>query len=306
MRLFFAPIQGYTDHLYRSLHQTLIGGVDVYFTPFVRWDNGCIRNKDLRDIMPENNVGVVTIPQVICANGDELARLLDTLQTLGYSQVDVNMGCPFPLQTGRGRGAALLANEEALESMVHEMERRPEVVFSVKMRSGLNSIDEGLRSLCRLNEVALQWVTIHPRLGRQQYKGTPDMESFAQMATACCHPVVYNGDIRSTKQIDELCKAYPTLHGIMMGRGLLGRPTLAWEWQQRQTLSNSEVVQRSIEIHRQLYEQACRSMQGDQQILGRMRAFWEYQQPLIDKKVYKRLMKAGSCRRYEEAVLMVH
>jgi hypothetical protein len=33
-----------------------------------------------------------------------------------------------------------------------------------------------------------------------------------------------------------------------------------------------------------------------------MRAFWEYQQPLIDKKSYKRLMRTSSLRNYEETV----
>ncbi len=305
MKLFFAPLQGYTDHRYRCLHQTIFGGIDCYFSPFMRCDGGQLRNKELRDILPDNNAGTMLVPQLICASGDELAHLLDAVQQLGYSQVDINMGCPFPLQTGRGRGAALLAREEALESVVREIERRREVAFSVKMRSGFSSTDEGMRSLHRLNETPLQRVTLHPRLGRQQYKGVPDMEVFAQMAAVCRHPVVYNGDICNTVQIDELHHTFPTLHGVMIGRGLLARPTLAWEWHNHTTLSDGAVLQQSLLMHRQLYNTARQTLQGDQQILGRMHAFWEYQQPLIDKKIYKRLMKAGNCRTYEEAVAML-
>lgn len=304
MKLFFAPLQGYTDHHYRRLHHTLAGGVDTYFSPFLRWD-GALRNKDLRDIQPDNNSGVPLVPQVICADGDELAHLLDVLQPLGYRQVDINMGCPFPLQTARGRGSALLARDETLASVLHEMERRPELTFSVKMRSGFTSVDEGLRCLQRLNDLPLQWVTLHPRLGRQQYKGTPDMEAFAQLASVCQHPVVYNGDLHSRQQIDDLQRTHPTLFGVMLGRGLLARPTLACEWRQQQDLTDSEVLQCSLRLHRQLYDEATRTLQGDQQILSRMRAYWEYQQPLIDKKVYKRLMKSGSCRNYEEAVALL-
>lgn len=32
----FAPIQGYTDSVYRKAHCELAGGVSMYYTPFIR------------------------------------------------------------------------------------------------------------------------------------------------------------------------------------------------------------------------------------------------------------------------------
>ena len=32
----FAPLQGYTDSVYREAHTRVFGGVDTYYTPFVR------------------------------------------------------------------------------------------------------------------------------------------------------------------------------------------------------------------------------------------------------------------------------
>ena len=53
-KIFFAPIQGYTDWIYRRLHNELIGGVDGYFSPFLRLKgDGTIRNKDMRDVDPK-------------------------------------------------------------------------------------------------------------------------------------------------------------------------------------------------------------------------------------------------------------
>ena len=83
MDLFFAPLQGYTDHVFRRIHHDLVGGVDAYFSPFLRWDGGKLRNKDLRDILPENNRGVPLVPQVIASGVDELAPLLDVVQQNG-------------------------------------------------------------------------------------------------------------------------------------------------------------------------------------------------------------------------------
>ena len=46
----FAPLQGYTDSVYREAHTRVFGGVDTYYTPFVRIEKGGFRNKDLKDI----------------------------------------------------------------------------------------------------------------------------------------------------------------------------------------------------------------------------------------------------------------
>ena len=67
-------------------------------------------------------------------------------------------------------------------------------------------------------------------------------------------------------------------------------------------MSDEEVLRASMAMHRKIYDMSCRMLQGEQQVLLRMRAFWEYQKPLVDKKVYKRLMKCGNLKNYEEAV----
>ena len=48
----FAPLQGYTDDVYRRIHHQLAGGIDTYYTPFVRMEGGGVRSKDMRDIRP--------------------------------------------------------------------------------------------------------------------------------------------------------------------------------------------------------------------------------------------------------------
>ena len=71
----FAPLQGHTDDVYRRSHHQLIGGVECYYTPFVRVEAGDIRSKDRRDIDPKNNEGVPVVPQIIFKNLKEFAYL---------------------------------------------------------------------------------------------------------------------------------------------------------------------------------------------------------------------------------------
>ena len=63
----FAPLQGYTDSVYREAHTRVFGGVDTYYTPFVRIEKGGFRNKDLKDIACDRNRQVHVVPQLIAS-----------------------------------------------------------------------------------------------------------------------------------------------------------------------------------------------------------------------------------------------
>ena len=285
----FAPLQGYTDCVYRRAHHECAGGVDEYYTPFVRIEKGAVREKDLRDTDPAACEGVPTVPQVIARDGDEFARLCDALQGQGWNRIDLNMGCPFPMQVKAGRGSGLLQHPGRMEEIQKEMLRRPEVTFSVKMRLGQESIDEGLAVLPIINNMPLVHVTLHPRLGRQQYKGTPDREAFARFMEGCKHSMVYNGDITDVMGNDYLPAR---LKGIMIGRGLLARPWM---------LSGKEPSEVIKQMHSIIYRHAVENLCGDSQILSRLHAFGEYID--IDRKQKKSILKATSLPRYREAMV---
>ena len=293
----FAPLQGYTDAVYRRAHHLCVGGVDEYSTPFVRIEKGEVRRKDLRDTVPAACEGVPTVPQVIARDGDEFARLCDALQGQGWRRIDLNMGCPFPMQVKAGRGSGLLQHPEHIEEILEEMLHRPEVQFSVKMRLGQECEDEGLAVMPVINEMPLVHVTLHPRLGRQQYKGVADREAFAHFMEVCRHPMVYNGDIVQVEigKWKTESMAGTKLKGMMIGRGLLARPWM---------LSDKEPVQVIDEMHTAVYHHATANLCGDSQTLARLHAFWEYLDIPHNQK--KAIMKATTLPRYREAVRVFH
>lgn len=289
----FAPLQGHTDAAYRRAHCEAAGGVAEYYAPFVRIEGGGLRNKDRRDIDPEANRGVPVVPQVIARDRDEFARLCDLVQQMGWRRIDLNMGCPFPMQARRGRGSGLLPHPDRVAAIVAEMGRRPEVCFSVKMRLGQESADEGLRLLPILNEAPLAHITLHPRVGRQQYRGTPDRDAFARFGDGCRLPVVYNGDLASTDDIEALLRQFPQLKGVMLGRGLLAQPWL---------LGGGDPQEVVARLHARLFDHALRTLQGETQIIARMKAFWEYPPPFLDHKTHKMIIKSTRLCHYREAV----
>ena len=94
----FAPLQGYTEFVYRNAHHQVFGGIDTYYTPFVRLEKGdSFKTRELRDIDPENTNVNKLILQLIVSNPEELKRITDLFLSKGNNKADINMGCPIPL-----------------------------------------------------------------------------------------------------------------------------------------------------------------------------------------------------------------
>lgn len=354
IKILFAPLQGYTTGPYRKAHAKIFGGVDAYYAPFLRIENGQPREKDLRDlespdidgIANANSVGNAdatgadykVVPQIIANSVHEFKTLAEALLQKGFSEIDFNMGCPFPMQVNRHRGAGILGDVHAVQEIMDEIRKMSDsatgtaskdlketastianrtapIKFSVKMRLGQNSPDEAFALLPLLNDTPLAHITLHPRLGKQQYKGAIDFDSFERFYNECKHPLVYNGDLTTVSQINELERKYPKLAGIMIGRGLLARPSLAAEYKVLCNETDStrvhstdcevtpqELLGRILQMHQAIFDNACKTYQGDSQILSHVQTFWDYLEPNIPKKIFKRIKKAGKLSEYKEAI----
>lgn len=303
MNIYFAPLQGYTEDTYRRLHHTLAGGITHYVSPFIRLEHGGIRSKDMRDVRPEFNEGVPFVPQIIAKDVEEFLTLTQYLYQQNYRQIDVNMGCPFPLQARHGRGAGLLQSPEHVANILSAMSDFSDVKFSVKMRLGQDNAEEGFNLIPLLNAAPLQHITLHPRLGKQQYKGEVNMESFRQFAEGLMHPLIYNGDIHNIADIQRIEQQFPNLKGVMIGRGLLARPSLAIEYAEGKEWDDFKQINLIKRLHDGYYESLSNIIPGEAQLLSKLQTFWDYMsEDLLGKKLLKKIRKTGSLNNYLRAV----
>lgn len=303
MKFFFAPLQGYTDAAYRRFHyETFDGCIDSYYTPFLRVEHGDVRDKDLRDILPENNQGVKIVPQIIVKNVDEFLILINAILPMGYQEIDVNMGCPFPLQLKKGRGAALLDQPHVVNEIMKEVACFDSVKFSVKMRLGNKDKCQWREILSILNNAPLHHITLHSRIATQQYKGEVDMDAFSLFQNDCCHKLVYNGDITTIEQLSEINNRFPYLYGVMIGRGLLSNPSLVWEYVNNITLNEEEKIERFLILHNKLFQFYESKLQGESHLLTKMKTIWDYSELLIGRKALKMIKKANNIAKYAQIV----
>ena len=299
----FAPLQGYTEVFYRNAHAACFGGVDTYYTPFVRLEKGSFRNRDIRGIEPENNEVPHLVPQLIAPSFEKAEAILNLFIEKGYKEADINLGCPFPLLAKRHNGAGILPYPEEVKELLRLVLAYPQVSFSIKMRLGWEDSDECLKLLPVINDLPLRHVTMHPRLGKQQYKGEVDLKGFAAFMDVCKHPIVYNGDINNLEDFQQIRDRFPALAGIMIGRGLLANPALALECGQGHALSPDEMAQKLQSMHQSVYTAYAEQLEGgDAQLLNKMKTFWEYLLPNADKKLLKAIHKSTSLNKYNQAV----
>lgn len=303
-KIFAAPLQGFTEAPWRIAHNEVFGGTDAYYTPFVRVDKGRLRNKDMRDVAPVSCPGLHTVPQIIASEADEFRFLADYIISLGYKEIDLNMGCPFPLIVNRGKGSGLLPETDKIASILDVMGNEyAGIGFSIKMRLGMSSADEWKNVLPLLNDSCVKMVTLHPRIGKQQYKGNVDMESFTRFYNECRKPLVYNGDITGVDDIRSIRQNYPLLEGVMIGRGILANGALASCFKNGSSVDSHELYRMTLKMHELIFSHYSSTIEGgDAQLLQKMKTMWEYWLPDMDKKKRKAILKAGKLDLYLRAV----
>jgi len=236
------------------------------------------------------------IPQVIGKDPGDLATMLTALRELGYKQVDLNAGCPWPMVVRKGRGAGLLADADRLRRMLDAGCAVLPEGFSIKVRLGLSTTDLLAQRLDILNAYPLREVTIHPRTARQMYEGCVHLDVFDDCLRLCRRPVVYNGDIRTVGDAARLRTQFPSVTRWMIGRGLIADPFLA---ERIRGATGPRDWSRLRAWLDELLAVSCEESAGDKPVLGRMKELWGYLAGSLsrDDRLLKRI---HFCHRVDE------
>ncbi|WP_322155260.1 tRNA-dihydrouridine synthase family protein [Paratractidigestivibacter sp.] len=229
MVLSLAPMEGITGHVFRRAHADVFGALDRYYTPFIcppRVGSGFGRRAS-EEIDPQVNQGLNVIPQLLTRDADEFVWAAGLLAERGFTEVNLNLGCPSGTVVSRGKGAGALADPEALEAFLQEICARSPLPVSVKTRVGVEADTEYERILAVYCRCPLAELIVHPRVRADAYNGKPRQELYGYTLETAPFPVAYNGDVFTCDDFDALLTAYPATRHVMLGRGLLADPSLA-------------------------------------------------------------------------------
>ena len=291
--VFAAPLQGVTDNVWRMAQHEVFGGVDAYYAPFMRVEHGEVRRKDLRDVEPERNAGTVLIPQILACPPDHALMMVDALKQMGYQRVDINLGCPFPPIALHRKGSGMLAYPELAEAFFTALAAVDGVEYSVKMRLGWDSNDQW-RDILPLMEILKPVnIAVHPRTGKQQYKGELDIEQFEALLAASPWPVIYNGSVRTTEDIEDITRRYPDIAAVMVGSGLAANPGM---------FAPDAKPDDYRRFHDLLVDGYTEQLNGGEaQLVRHLQDIWQTFLPGTSHKLFKAIRKSRTLDQYQNA-----
>ncbi|MEN8137017.1 MAG: tRNA-dihydrouridine synthase family protein [Bacteroidota bacterium] len=303
-KIHFGPLQGFTNHTYRRLHKKYFGGVDKYYSPYLRFEkNKDFKKSSFRDLLPENNIDIPFVPQVLGSNADIFIDVAKQIEEWGYKELNWNLGCPYPMVTKRGFGSALVAKPDEVRDILEKVFPKLTVGLSVKCRLGLSDENEIYKLIEVLNDFEIKELTVHTRIAKQLYKGKADPLKFVPLIEKSRHKLIYNGDITSVEEIDKLNKVFGGKQDdFMIGRGLLMNPFLAAEIKGR-NFNDVEKKKIITNFHSELFQSYRDSLQASH-LLVTMKSQWEYLSFLFEdqRKSYKRIKKAQTIEHYNDSV----
>lgn len=304
-KLLSSPLQGFTDYRFRNAFHEIFGGIDTFYAPYIRlYGKLEIKNSYQIDLQPENNRVPELIPQVMTNDVEEFLLVIRYVQSLGYKELNWNLGCPYPMATKKGMGSGLIANPERIDQILSRAHSETDIVISMKMRMGYLDPKEILDVFPILEKYPIKNVAIHARIGKQLYKGGVDLDSFQNCVDQSPHQLYYNGDITSVDRFNEMKERFPSIHHWMIGRGLIADPFLPQMIKNQTTQYPNNRVECLREFHDTLFDQYGMSLSGASHLLSKMRNFWEYYALTFanPQKAFKRIKKAKNIGAYRIAV----
>ena len=257
-KVMLAPMAGVTDLAFRTVCKEY--GADLVVSEMISSRGLHYKDKKTAALLKTNQTEAPLIVQLFGNDPVIMAESAKTLEGMGVSYLDINMGRPAPKIVKNGDGCALMQNEILAGKIAETVVQAVSVPVSVKFRAGWDTDSQNAVSFAKVMECSgVSAIAIHGRTKEQFYSGTANLEIIKQVKEAVSIPVIGNGDIIDGASAKNMLDK-TGCDSIMVGRGALGNPfifqcikkTLAGETYSEPTLFEKQrAMQRHIELMRE-------------------------------------------------------
>lgn len=226
--IFYAPLAGCSDLPFRRIALNFKPG--LMFCEMVKIE-ALVRNHSKTMEMLDFDDNMHPIGAQICGSNAKTAReAAKIVEGLGFDLIDLNCGCPVDKVTKDGSGSGLLKTPELIAEIINAIVDAVSIPVTVKIRSGWDDNEIVAPLITQLVEKAgASAITIHGRTRKQVYKGKANWDVIKECkAIAKDIKVIGNGDVFEPEDAFAMFN-HTGCDGVLLGRGILGRPSLAME-----------------------------------------------------------------------------
>lgn len=253
--LILAPMEGVTDIMFRQV-VTKAGRPDLFFTEFTNVssyasEKGRANALERLETAPTDSP---IIAQIWGKNPEHFSATCQALESLGFSGVDLNFGCPDKHVNKAGGGAAMIKTPELAVECFRNAKNSTNLPVSIKTRLGWSDPEEYKTWLPILLAEHPAALTIHLRTRKEMSKVPAHFELIPEILKLRSKispetKLIINGDIKNRQHVLELHKKYPEIDGFMIGRGVFENPYCFTD----HTPTKDELIE-LLKFHLNLYE----------------------------------------------------
>ena len=293
MQYYFAPMEGLTDSIYRRLHHKYFGGIDRYYMPFLSPTiHRQLTHKEDRELPLADSEAFVAIPQVLTKVPEDFLWAARVCADRGYSEVNLNVGCPSGTVVSKGKGSGMLRSASELDAFLDAVFAASPLPISVKTRLGLENPEDFVALLEVFNRYPITELTVHPRVRKDFYKEPVREEWFRYAYENSKNPLCYNGNLLTKQQADEIAGTYPGVQSVMVGRALVGDPGM---------FSPDGTTREALKaFHDELVAEYIRVFGSERNAMFRMKENWGFLHKRFENtdKLWKKLRKTTDAREF--------
>ena len=181
-------------------------------------------NDKIKRLYERYSSNTLTSVQIFGNDPVVMAESAKINEELGADIIDINMGCPVNKIVKNGCGSDLLRNPELASKIIKNVVNSVKVPVSVKIRTGWDANNKNAPDFAKMIEDSgASMLAIHGRTRSQLYSGSVDLDTIKKVKASVSIPVIGNGDIFTEDDAKNMLE-YTGVDGIMVGRGIYGRP----------------------------------------------------------------------------------
>ncbi len=226
-KLVLPPMCGYTDYPYRKILARF--GGSILITEMIKARAILINNERTMKMLVRSEEEPCTGAQLLGSEPEIMARAAIVCQGLGFSFVDINLGCPAKKVLSRQEGGALLKNPDQIGRILRAVRQAIDIPLTIKIRLGFWTKELTALVVARIaEENGVDAITVHGRSVEQGYSGLVDLQRIKEVAQSVSVPVIANGGIGNEFVTREILQQTGAI-AVMPGRAILGNPWLIGE-----------------------------------------------------------------------------
>jgi tRNA-dihydrouridine synthase B len=215
-----APMDGYSDSAFRRVCKQINPKL-ITVTEFTSADGIHFNAQKLMKRLSFHPSEQPVIAQIFGKNTETFISAAKVVEDMGFSGIDINMGCPSKKVVKSEHGVALRRNLDKAFLLIETLANATSLPVSVKTRLGWSDSSDLILFGKGAENAGAQMICIHGRTYVEPYNVPAQWNPIYELKKNVAIPILGNGGI---KNYNDGISKLGNLDGFLMGQASFGNP----------------------------------------------------------------------------------